>query len=328
MSQASRNPYSYLAPIQDPKAFFGREEQLRAVCEGVAQRSHISFVGAPRCGLSSLLNRLMAPPFQAECEALAGPLQFIHLDCNQFDDPLPLLRYLLAQVAPGRPVPGVTNWRLLPGPFRSALDRMRGKRVVILFDDFEHIGRSRLFVEFIDHLRGVAIEANMSLITATHELLYKVCHKDIASSPFPNIFAVKKVGPFTQAECAQFLRATSAASRVALTPYAAQILSLGGRWPYFLQMACSHYYQAVAGGAKPDHEAIAAHFVSEAAPHFGHIWQGLEAGEKAILRDLANGKRFPDHRVDDLVEKGYIIMEDKAPQVFSETFGRFVRDSG
>jgi len=323
MSQASHNPYNYLAPIQDPKAFFGRGEQLRAVCEGVAQRKSISFVGAPRCGLSSLLNRLVALPFHAECEALAGPLQFIHVDCKQFDDPLPLLRYLLAQVAPGRPVPGVPNWRLLPRLFRSALDRMQGKRVVILFDDFEHIGRSKLFVEFIDHLRGVAIEVNMSLITATHELLYKVCHKDIASSPFPNIFAVKKVGPFTQVECAQFLRATSATSGIALAPYAEQILKLGGRWPY-----CSHYYQAVAGGAKPDHEAIAMRFVSEAMPHFGHIWQGLEAGEKSILRDLASGEYPPDHRLDDLAEKGYILIEDKAPKMFSEAFGRFVRDSG
>jgi len=322
MSQASCNPYDYQVPIQNPSVFFGRSLQLRFACEGIARKKKISFVGAPRCGLSSLLNRLMAQPFRAECEALAGPLQFIHVNCCLFDDPLPLLRHLLSQVAPGHPVPGVPNWRLLAGPFRSALDRMEGKRVVILFDDFEHIGRNGLFVDFVDSLRSWAVRVDMSLITATHELLYKVCHKDIASSPFPNIFDVKKVGSFTTEEFAQFLRATSVVSGVNLVPYTEHILDLGGRWPYFAQMACSYYYLALTNRGEPDPEGLAERFMSEARPQFEHIWQRLEMGERAVLRDLVNDKGVSaDHRLDDLVEKGYIV-EGK---VFSKAFGRFVK---
>ena len=323
MSQLSCNPYSYQAPIRDPSAFFGRSAQLGFVREGIARKKKISFVGAPRCGLSSLINRLMAPSFQAECETLAGPLQFIYVDCNLFDDPLPLLRYLLSHVAPKSPLPGTSNWRLLAGPFHSALERMKDKRLVLLFDDFEHIGRNELFVDFVQSLRSWAVRADMSLITATHEPLHKVCHKDIASSPFPNDFEVKKLGPFTSEEFTQFFQATSALSGVDLTPYSEYILELGGRWPYFVQMACSYYYQALTNHEQPDHDAIARHFENEAWPQFEHIWKRLNPDERAVLRDLVDGAYVYMDRHLDLVEKGY-ILEGK---IFSQSFARFIKSS-
>lgn len=302
--------------------FFGRSWQLRFVRESIAQKKKISFVGAPRCGLSSLLYRLTAPSFQAECEDLAGPLQFILVHCSLFDAPLPLLSYLLSQVTPERPLPNVPNWRLLAGALRSTLYQMEGRRLVILFDDFEHIGRNGLFVDLLESLRGWAVHTDMSLITATHEPLHEVCHKDIASSPFPNDFEVKKLGPFTQEEFSDFLRVTSALSGIDLTPYEQHILKLGGRWPYFSQMACSYYYRVLQNDSKPDHEEIAERFTNEAWPQFEHMWRVLDKTARGLLQDLANGRRITTHHcLDDLVEKGYVI-EGK---IFSESFGRFIR---
>lgn len=320
MSSVSRNPYDYRAPIQDPTLFFGRSAQLDFVREGIARKKKISFVGAPRCGLSSLLNRLMAPSFQVECAALAGPLQFIYVNCNLFDAPLHLLHHLLSHVAPTSPSLRTSNWRLLAGPFRSALERMEGKRLVILFDDFEHIGRNELFVDLVQSLRSWAVRADMSLITATHEPLHKVCHKDIASSPFPNDFEVKRLGPFTSEEYVQFLQVTSALSGIDLAPYSEHILRLSGRWPYFVQMACSCYYLALTNHEQPDHEEIVKRFIGEAWPQFEHIWERLDTAERAVLQDLVNGRPACLDRHLDLIEKGYILDG----KVFSESFGRFV----
>jgi serine/threonine-protein kinase len=324
MAQANRNPYDYRLPVRDPEAFFGRSMHLQCACGGIARKEYISFVGEPHSGLTSLLNRLMAQRFHAQCESVAGPLQFIYVDCNLFDEPLPLVRYLLSQVAPDRPMPSGTNWRLAFGRFISALERLQNKRIVIVLDDFEHIGRSELFVDFIDSLRGLAVRVFMTLIVATHIELHRACHKDIASSPFPNIFKVQDVAPFTAEEFSEFLKTTSAASRAQLMPYADNILRLGGRWPYFLQMACAHYYDEVANRGEPDHEAIAERLKAEARPAFEGIWQRLDARAKAVLRDLLAGRSScSDRSYAELTRWGYIVEG----RIFSEPFGQFVRDA-
>jgi len=69
-------PYNYLEPVTNPAMFFGREEQLKSLQEGVSGQIRSSFlvVGGPRMGKTSLLLELKR---RLNCELNRSPLGFI-----------------------------------------------------------------------------------------------------------------------------------------------------------------------------------------------------------------------------------------------------------
>jgi eukaryotic-like serine/threonine-protein kinase len=322
MAQEVVNPYRYRAPIEDRGAFFGRVVQLEFAREHIGTKECVSFVGEPHSGLSSLLNRMIQPDFRQACEADAGALKFILVNCASFKDPLPFIAHIVVHLTPERPLPKLPNWRPAFTRLIGAVKGLEQTRVVILLDDFEHMGSSELFVDFCDAMRGLVISADITLITTTHKVLHKCCHADVAVSPFPNIFRAQYMGAFSAEEAHQLLTTTSANSGVDLVPYAEQLLELGGCFPYFLQMACWHYYEALTRGGMPDHAALAEQFMVEAGPEFARIWESLEAGEQKALRDLANGGQVAGNAYDDLEIKGYVM--DGC--VFSSAFRGFVAE--
>lgn len=313
-------PYAYRLPVTDSRAFFGRSAQLQRGRETIERRACVSFVGEPGSGLTSLLNRFGAEDFREQCEASAGSLRFIHVDCSQFAEPLPLVRYFLGQVAPDQPAPRRPNWRSVYAFLVRVIGSL-GERVVLLFDDFELIGSDGHFVDLIDSLRGLTQNADMTLVTATHTELKNCCHMDIVASPFPNLFQVEYLGPLSREEVAEFLEATSACSGVDLVPYSDSILELGGRLPYFLQRACWHYYQALVQGAKPDREAIAADFLREARDDFDRVWERLDEDEREVLCSLCDSTSTGSFS-ERLARKGYIIDD----RIFSSAFRCYVRE--
>jgi eukaryotic-like serine/threonine-protein kinase len=323
MPYITENPYNYHAPVLDPRYFVGRSADLQFAREYIESKQYVSFVGEPHCGLSSLLNHLVTQDFAVQCDTSLCKLHFVHVDCSSFNDPLPLLTHLFAQLAPDQPVRKFPSWRNAFGRLIQVVESLPKTRVVLLFDDFEPMGASGLFVEFIDALRGLALRADMTLITATHTELYKACHKDVVASPFCNIFRVRYVGAFSIEEASTLIRCLSARSGADLAPYAENILKLGGRLPYFLQIACSHYYEAITQEKGLDHQAVAERFGQQVRPEFGRIWQRLEANEKGTLVALAKGQESMGDAYDHLERKGYVADQG----ILSETFRDFVRNA-
>jgi hypothetical protein len=314
------NPYNYRTPIEEAECFFGREDYLLTGREFIANRACLSFVGEPRCGLSSLLNRFNCTDFQHTCAESAGPLRFVPVPCEQFDEPLSLVRYLLKKALPDFFLPDIPRWRPLYGRLVSGVRRSEG-RLVILFDDFEHIGSNELFVSFIDSLRGLTQAADMTLITATHQKLVDCCHVDVARSPFPNIFDARQLRCFTEDQVRHFLSRTSARSGVDLMPYYEEIESLSGRHPCLLQMACWHYYEVLAGAEGGfDLGRAAEAFAHEAEDVFHRMWEGLDDGEREVVRHLARGNA-PGAIPSGLYSKGYVTENDT---IFSTAFRDYV----
>lgn len=317
------NPYTYRAPIRDPEAFFGRSAQLRRAIEFILNRACLSLVGEPHCGLTSLLWYMAGDPFRKQCEAEAGPLVFVYIDCQELYEPLPIIQHILKQVAPGSPIPNIPNWRSLQGRLIRTLGSLRQqeqRRAIILFDNFEELASRKEAFEFLESLRALAGSmAETTLITATRTLLKNCCHADVLASPFPNIFRPEFVGPFTEEEATTFIRVSSERSGVDLVPYSEQILSLAGCWPYFLQMACWHFYEAAQEGQKVG-DGPATAFANEARADYERIWERLEAEERQCLHDLANGRSLAS--IDQgLLTKGYVIDR----RIFSSAFAQYVR---
>ena len=317
------NPYSYRSPIVDPDAFYGRSAELERAIEFIQNKACLSFVGEPKIGLTSLLLYMTSDAFRVQCEPQVGSLSFVYIDCVQVHDPLDIIVRIMGEVAPEMPVPKTPNWRNLQGRLIRTLGSLRQqdeRRAVILFDDFESLGSRREAFEFLESLRALAQSmAETTLITATRTLLKDCCHADVLASPFPNIFRPEYVEAFSRDEALAFITATSSRSGVDLTPHAETILKLAGTFPYFMQMACSHFYQALQEGHCPD-DGVAKVFAEEARPDFDRIWQRLTAERKRTLRALADGKASAD--LDHLlVSKGYVCEG----RVFSSAFGRYIQ---
>ena len=315
------NPYNYVAPIADPECFFGRREELERAHEFIGKKACLSFVGEPHSGLTSLLNHLASEPFRERCEATKGPLQFVYVDCRQHAGPVSIIGHMLSEIAPGRPVPQLSNWRSLQSRLIRTLVRPAGeqeRRVVVLFDDFEHLGSQQGAVDFLESLRGLAEAEQVVLVTATRTELKNCCHDDVVRSPFCNIFLTEYIGPFTEDEIDQFVRATSARSGVDLLPCLGQLIALAGGHPYFLQIACWHAYEIVARGDQPD-QAMAERFLEQVRPDFEGMWRGLDDREQQALRRLSTGSAGGDVPRS-LVDRGFVVDG----RVFSSAFGYWI----
>ena len=322
MSNEDKMPYHYLLPIEDPRDFFGRKADLTFIRESIASKRCISFVGQPSGGLSSLLNRVMAEDFVEDCQSFGGPLSFVKLECSQFDDPLPLIQLLLRHLTPDHRLRKFPNWRSAFGSLVRATSALKEERLVILFDDFEKIGLNQRFVDFVDALRGLTTREDMSLITTSHTQLHKACHVELARSPFPNIFVVRYLGPFAELEVGEFLKVTSERSGVDLLPYSGQILDMAGRVPYYMQVACSHYYRAIAQNGQADHELVAEAFYEQIRPNLDRIWQELDVEERKALGHLVRSGSFDDSS-SSLVRNGYISENGR---FFSAAFSKYVHE--
>lgn len=320
MPSSAANPYSYDAPITDPARFFGRTRMIDFCHQTVIRNECVSIVGMAKAGLSSLLHRLAEPDFVARCEIPGRNVLVIPVDCCSYPDPLDLILYLLGQIAPEHPIPKVPNWRPAFGRFLSLTRRMRDKKLVVLFDDFEPMGASEHYVEFIESFRGLAIAADITLVTATHTELHRCCHKKVSTSPFPNIFKVRYLGAFREEEARTFLAETSQRSGVDLLPYAEQILELSGGMPYLVQMACWHYYEALAAGAAVDPAQIAALVADKALDALESAWNSLDKRDRELIDALVDG-RSVGQAPPSLTYKGF-ISEDR---VFSPAFADIVR---
>jgi hypothetical protein len=113
------------------------------------------------------------------------------------------------------------------------------------------------------------------------------------------------------------MAATSAQSGIDVTPHATQILSHSGGFPYFLQMACWHCYEAIANGVEIG-DIVWGRFLAEAAPAFDGLWRRLAEHERAAIRALGRGDTGVDVP-ESLVERGYV----SSGKVFSSAFEQY-----
>lgn len=322
-----KNPYHHDRPVDEKGAFFGRRLELESVREAIEGKACLSFVGGPRSGLTSLLLYIVSDAFRELCEISCGPLKLIYLQCGAYGDLRSLVADVLLKIGQGQQK--LPNWNSGFNRLITALDQLSPERVVIALDDFEHVGRQEAFANFIERLRALTHRVDMTLITATHTELKNCCHMEPTTSPFPNLFHVRYLGPLAPEEAQEFIGQTSSQSGIDLVPYETEIIQLSGLQPHFLQMACWHYYEAVVDGAV-DTDAVARRFAQIAHPAYEAIWQHLDAGERVALVDLARGSLPQNERelqeLASLIGKGYVRwpVSDPDQALVSVPFQRYV----
>lgn len=232
------NPFADVLAVKDPARFVGRERLLERALRWLEAGS-VALVGERKVGKSSVLWQL-----RRRLEATWEVVLFW-----DFFEPVParaLLREAVAQLGGNG-----EDWEAL----RAAVG---GRRVVLLLDELD-LALERGFD--LDVLRGCRAlcqkEPGFRLVTAS-----RICPRDIFRQTWESLPAatrgswpwdflqVLEVGPFTEEEARRLLDHPWAPDAPRFDEATCrELIALSGRYPYRLQRAAHHRYEALADPA-------------------------------------------------------------------------------
>jgi tRNA A-37 threonylcarbamoyl transferase component Bud32 len=235
-------------------------------------------------------------------------------------------------------VPEPCDGRAAGIAFEQALKKMhrRGLRAILLLDEFEVMARNpNLDVIFFNHLRALANadDVNVAYVTASSTSLVDLCleRESLLSSPFFNIFQPIRLGLFSEQDSQHLVEdSLRRASTHFPDDLAELVLEVGGRHPFFLQMAGHHAFRLAVTGEKlteDERKTFMEKVNKEAARHFKSYWQKLEYQDQYVLTALPSLWQDRSYRetVEHLRDEGLIVQRHGQYDYFSPLFETFVQ---
>lgn len=327
------NPYLNRVAIRDPKQFVGRRREIAKIFSriGASRPQSIAVVGDRRIGKSSLLNQIFNPEIRAAHLERPGDFVFLFIDLQQRRHiaPVDLFQDIFGQLAEALGEESIAGLVADFDGMRKVLGRLRqsGRKLIILFDEFDAVTTNTRFdLDFYSFLRAAANNYDVAYVTSSARDLQELCHTaQIADSPFFNIFTNVYLRTIAPLEVRQLVVDLSAAAGVPLEPHFDRIVDLAGAFPFFLQIACSSYFEAVTEETPADRiDAVAAElFLDEARGHFRFIWEHFDPGHRDVIRALVTGGQVDaqkSHLLEDLRRNGYVTDGPDGPRAFSSAF--------
>lgn len=330
------NPYLNRVAIKDPRQFFGRTREVSKIFSriGASRPQSISVVGERRIGKSSLLQYINNPEVRSRFLDKPASFVFVFIDLQQkrrltLTD---FFRQFFALIATEVDDHSIESLDPSFDSVRSVLENFRrdGKKLIVLFDEFDAITANRAFdLEFYSFLRSIANNYDVAYVTSSARDLQELCHTQlIADSPFFNIFTNVFLRAFSRKESVELITRPSEEAGLALEGYARRVMEIGGYFPYFLQIACSAFFdQLLENDGKLNREEVEATFLDEAKGQFRFIWDHMSEGQRQVIRDFTeNGQIEKEHThlYEDLKRAGYFIEDDRGPRIFSSLFSSVI----
>jgi len=327
------NPYLNRVMIQSPRDFYGRSSELSRIYERIkaGRPQSISLVGVRRIGKSSLLRAIHHPFFRKKY--LPAPqeyaLVYMDLQAKRNAEPAELLQHVLDELQ--REYRGYLKLNVRPDydGLKDVIQTFQeaGLKLIFLWDEFESVTRNPMIgPEFYAYFRALANNFNVAYITTSSAQLQSLCHtKEIADSPFFNIFTNLHLGLFKPNEARKLIVEPSASAGKSLEAHLDFVLEVAGHFPFFIQIACSALY-SMRRVEKSDYKRAKEIFMEEARPHFQEYWERFDESQKAAVFALAKGRKPPrEHAfaVKDLTQAGFVLNG----KLFSSLFAEFVRDT-
>jgi hypothetical protein len=324
------NPYLNRVAIRDPAQFYGRRREVARIFSrlGADRPQSIAVVGDRRIGKSSLLNYLCVPEVRRQHLARPDEYVFVFMDLQQrrrvvLDD---FLQTWLVEIQRSAAMP-VTEKPGFDG-IHAVLNQLRAERrkLIAIFDEFDVLTSNRSFsADFFAFLRSLANNYEVAYVTSSGRELQELCHADqIADSPFFNIFTNIYLRAFPDADAYELITRPSEQGGLPLAPYAEDIRCLSGNFPFYLQIACSIYFEQLQDAGRLDIPAIEEAFDDEVRGHFRYLWEHFSADERAVCQAMANGQpvlREHTYVFEDFKRAGYILTgSDGKPRWFSRRF--------
>jgi serine/threonine-protein kinase len=332
----TRNPYLNRVAIKEPSQFFGRTREVARIFSriGAPRPQSISVVGERRIGKSSLLQFINHPQIRARNLDDAQSYIFVFIDLQQkrrltLEEFFKGLFELIAKEVRDKAIT-----KLLPGfdSLRGLLEKFRdtGRKLIVLFDEFDVITTNKTFdLEFYSFLRSIANNYDVAYVTSSARDLQELCHTQlIADSPFFNIFTNVFLRAFSPKEAFELIQQPSADAGLPLEHYARRITELAGYFPYFLQIACSAYFDHLfENEGKLSREEVENVFLDEAKGQFRFIWDKMSDGQRNVIRSFVQDnevKKEQEHIYEDLKRAGYFIEDERGARLFSSKFSSVI----
>ncbi|MGQ9897310.1 MAG: protein kinase domain-containing protein [Acidobacteriota bacterium] len=324
------NPYLNRVAIRDPAQFYGRRREVARIFSrlGADRPQSIAVVGDRRIGKSSLLNYLCAPEVQRQYLTRPDEYVFVFMDLQQrrrvvLED---FLQNWLEEIQ-RRGAISVPERTGFDG-IHAALNRLRSERrkLIAVFDEFDILTSNRSFsADFFAFLRSLANNYEVAYVTSSGRELQELCHTDqIADSPFFNIFTNIYLRAFPDADAYELITRPSELNGLPLAPYAEDIRRLSGNFPFYLQIACSIYFEQLQDMGHPNIASVEEAFDDEVRGHFRYLWEHFSADERAVCQAVANDQpvlREHTYVFEDFKRAGYILTEsDGKARWFSRRF--------
>jgi eukaryotic-like serine/threonine-protein kinase len=308
------NPFRLRGAIRDQRDFVGRRSELTQITAQLKAMQSVSVVGERRIGKSSLLSYLA----QVGLVDHGSNSKIIYSDLPGVTDERTFYRRLCREVG-------------CDGDDFVQLERaLRDKRLIACLDEFERVAsRNEFSGDFYSALRSLAQSGNLALVVATQHSLADLCKgRQIATSPFWNIFFRIDLGLFTFDEAEEFIHTRFSSQNMKLTnDEALRVMDLAGRFPFFLQLGGYHLFEMKAGRLAQWEDA----FKREAADHLQYLWQSLSKSERNALKYILgfSGPSPAEHTVDTLASRGLVVWDGQNianAQIFSKVFELIVAD--
>jgi hypothetical protein len=199
------NPFFTSGRINEPALFFGRQRVIREIYSELRKGCNVSVVGESQIGKSSLLYYIYRN--SGVWQQDDGLAEFI--DLQGVLDETDFCETVLQKLGEK----GST--------LRDLKRSLAGRKLVLLLDEAERLAEEDFNPRLHDLLRSLAQEPHFALCLVSRRTLEEVfpARTPGGVSPFHNIFTVKTLGPFTEAEAREFLAARLANTGVSFAEY-------------------------------------------------------------------------------------------------------------
>lgn len=231
MKDLFNNPFGKRGRITSKSDLFDRTYELRVLQSHLSKGTSCQIVGPSGFGKSSLLYLLQ--------DFARGWDQTLRVGYVDLQDPKchTIAGFIEAVWASW-------NERQTGGTLTTLSERIgswnsQGRRMVLCLDEFEELTRrpAEFTSDFFLDLRAIA-QKGMTIVTASHRTLSGLVPSNNPVSPFFNIFAVIRVGPFSARDAEEFVTAQRPGVPAFKEAEKQAILEFSKGHPLALQIAC------------------------------------------------------------------------------------------
>ncbi|MCI5223609.1 MAG: ATP-binding protein [Candidatus Electrothrix sp. AR4] len=304
------NPFQADSALpENSPVFFGRQTLLHRfrlkLCSD--NPGHISLVGDPRIGKSSLMNQL-----KAILEADEG---LVSICCNAQGLNEASQKRFFTDL--GESVAGAFSEEL-----EEALEdfdqfqryiRQQAKeyRFVLLLDEFEILADNPVFdVTFFNNLRSLGDnpENRFGFFIISHEHIRALCHTGhIRGSRFWNFFDVWVLGLLEVDAARQLVKLPLQQAEISLDTTPEQLLKRYGRHPFLLQRALHEYAHSALHGLTPDLRHLDRNLYNV----MQDLWMRCNKEEVTRLFEVIAERTIPRDRITEELEDRGLLYEGK-----------------
>lgn len=330
VSRPSHSPYSTGGIIKDPTMFFGREEELRRIRDRLRKGDSTAIVGLRRIGKSSLLYQLAN-----QTDALPEGVVVTYLDLQDGAHHRPMTLLNAALHCLDEKLNHRYSFALVNSlaEFSSAIKQIAisGFQPVICFDEVEDLTRRDAFNDdFFECLRSLGSQRILAFVTASCESLDILLKRKQRTSPFYNIFVNLELAGLTDEAARALLTRPFQVAGLGIPPDECmdQVLDLAGHYPFYLQMAAHHLFEARREKGAWDFQALRQAFTRDAERHFHGLWRHLSPDEQAGVKRLAGmAAVLPDweRTCEALIHCGLAEGSTQAPHLFSTVLAEMLK---